>query len=349
MKLIATKLLGFLGLLLLLSGCISGVVQTKQPIQLTNTSSQPLEFTQTVLPSTTATATATMTPPAPTATAEPTATPVYFSGAGDISICGQSGDDQTAAILLERVGSGLYFTAGDNSNENGSLYEYQKCFGPSWGQLMPDLRVVPGNHDYYSDPLENYWVYFDGVAGEPGKGWYSFEHGDWHILMLNSNCGYVGCGPSSEQIDWMKQDLETHPSRCSLAIWHHPRFNSGIAGNADWLYTFWDVLYEQGVDIVVNGHDHHYERMAKINPQGEPDSIYGIRSFIVGTGGASHYGIDKVQPFSEVRITKQFGIIQFELKAESYAWQFINVEGEVLDSGTDVCSPIQQGSESNNP
>jgi len=349
MKLIATKLLGFLGLLLLLSGCISGVVQTKQPIQLTNTSSQPLEFTQTVLPSTTATATATMTPPAPTATAEPTATPVYFSGAGDISICGQSGDDQTAAILLERVGSGLYFTAGDNSNENGSLYEYQKCFGPSWGQLMPDLRVVPGNHDYYSDPLENYWVYFDGVAGEPGKGWYSFEHGDWHILMLNSNCGYVGCGPSSEQIDWMKQDLETHPSRCSLAIWHHPRFNSGIAGNADWLYTFWDVLYEQGVDIVVNGHDHHYERMAKINPQGEPDSIYGIRSFIVGTGGASHYGIDKVQPFSEVRITKQFGIIQFELKAESYAWQFINVEGEVLDSGTDICSPIQQGSESNNP
>ncbi len=349
MKLIATKLLGFLGLLLLLSGCISGVVQTKQPIQLTNTSSQPIEFTQTVLPSTTATATATMTPPAPTATAEPTATPVYFSGAGDISICGQSGDDQTAAILLERVGSGLYFTAGDNSNENGSLYEYQKCFGPSWGQLMPDLRVVPGNHDYYSDPLENYWVYFDGVAGEPGKGWYSFEHGDWHILMLNSNCGYVGCGPSSEQIDWMKQDLETHPSRCSLAIWHHPRFNSGIAGNADWLYTFWDVLYEQGVDIVVNGHDHHYERMAKINPQGEPDSIYGIRSFIVGTGGASHYGIDKVQPFSEVRITKQFGIIQFELKAESYAWQFINVEGEVLDSGTDICSPIQQGSESNNP
>ena len=300
----------------------------------TSTVSPIIELTKTPIPFPT-------TPP-PTRTPQPTKTPVYFSGAGDISICGQMGDDETAEILLNRVGSGLYFSAGDSSNEYGNLYEYQNCFEPSWGQLMPDLRVVPGNHDYYSDPLENYWIYFDGIAGQPGKGWYSFEHGDWHIVMMNSNCGYVGCGPSSEQIAWLKQDLSISENQCSLAIWHHPRFNSGITGNADWLYTFWDVLYEYGVDVVVNGHDHHYERMAKINPQGEADPIFGVRSFIVGTGGVSYYGIDQIQPFSEVRITDQFGVIQFELKPRSYDWQFINVEGEVMDFGSDVCSPDHQ-------
>jgi hypothetical protein len=273
----------------------------------------------------------------------PTSTPVYFSGAGDISICGQTGDDQTAKLLIEQVSVGLYFIAGDSSNENGSLYEYENCFGPSWGQLVPDLRVVPGNHDYYSDPKENYWIYFDGLAGESGKGWYSFEYGDWHIVMLNSNCGYVGCGPSSDQIAWLKQDLESSINQCSLAIWHHPRFNSGVAGNADWLYTFWDVLYEQGVDVVVNGHDHHYERMAKINPQGELDPINGIRSFIVGTGGASFYGMDQIQAFSEVRITNHFGIIQFRLGPIDYSWQFINVDGKVMDKGADRCSPDFSG------
>ncbi|MBE0687541.1 MAG: metallophosphoesterase [Anaerolineaceae bacterium] len=298
--------------------------------------------TQTFLPTYMLTHTKTATTPTPTRTMQPTSTPAYFSGAGDISICGQMGDEQTAEILLNRVGSGLYFSAGDSSNESGLMYEYQQCFGASWGQLLPDLRVVPGNHDYYSNPLENYWIYFYGVAGEPGKGWYSFKHGDWHIVMLNSNCGYVGCSPSSEQIAWLKRDLTLSKNQCSLAIWHHPRFNSGIAGNADWLYTFWDVLYEHGVDVVVNGHDHHYERMTKINPQGEIDRIFGVRSFIVGTGGASYYGIDQIQPFSEVRITDQFGIIQFELKSRSYAWQFINVEGEVMDFGSDVCSPDPQ-------
>jgi hypothetical protein len=301
----------------------------------TITVSTKIELTKTPIPSTII---LTSTAQTETLIPTPTSTPVYFSGAGDISICGQMGDDQTAAILLNWVGSGLYFSAGDSSNENGLIYEYQNCFGPSWGQLLPDLRVVPGNHDYYSDPMQNYWIYFDGVAGEPGQGWYSFEHGDWHIVMLNSNCGYVGCGPSSEQIAWLIQDLTLSKNQCSLAIWHHPRFNSGIAGNADWLYAFWDVLYEYGVDVVVNGHDHHYERMAKINPQGEPDRLIGIRSFIVGTGGASFYEIDQVQPFSEVRILNHFGIIQFELRTDSYQWKFINVDGEIMDQGSDTCS-----------
>ncbi len=338
------KMIAF-GIVLLLSlvGCTSGeptiiLIDTPNlPAQERNgtpTLIIPATSATTAVPTSTPTLTPTLTP-----SASPTSTPVYFSGAGDIAICGQTGDDATAKILMEQVGSGLYFVAGDGSNENGNLYEYQHCFGSSWGQLMPDIRPVPGNHDYKSNPLENYWVYFDGLAGEPGKGWYSFEHGGWHIVMLNANCGYVACGPSSEQVAWLKEDLANHKSVCSLAVWHQPRFNSGLAGNADWLYTFWDVLYDNGVDVVVNGHDHHYERLAKVNPKGELDAERGIRSFIVGTGGAGFYPIDHVLPFSEVRITRQFGIIQFELQPESYSWRFINVDGEVLDAGADTCSP----------
>ena len=268
----------------------------------------------------------------------PTPTPVYFSGAGDIAICGQAGDNRTAALLLKKINKGLYFTAGDNSNEDGTLDQYQNCFGEYWGLLMKDLRVVPGNHDYYSDPMENYFVYFDDV-GEPGKGWYSFDHGSWHIVMLNSNCGSVECGPSSEQIAWLRKDLAKSDSQCTMAIWHHPLFSSGKHGNADWMKTFWDVLYEHGADVVVNGHNHFYERMAKVNPDGELDEN-GIRGFVVGTGGAGFYGIKDKLSFSEVQITHNFGVIHFELYPDHYTWQFINIDNQVMDKGEDVCSPL---------
>ncbi|HSM25855.1 MAG TPA: metallophosphoesterase [Anaerolineaceae bacterium] len=326
--------------LLLMAGCVADnekLYPVVTPAVLTFTPGPTL--TESPSETFTATLTKTLTPVPATPTPTQTNTPVYFSGAGDISICGQDGDNLTADLLLNMVGSGLYFVAGDASNENGSLYEYQNCFGPSWGQLMPDLRVVPGNHDYYSDTLQNFWVYFDGVAGEPGKGWYSFEHGEWHIVMLNSNCGYVGCGPSSEQVAWLKQDLAENQSICSMAIWHHPRFNSGFAGNAHWLHSFWEVLHEFGADVVVSGHDHHYERLAKVDPAGNLDETGGIRSFIVGTGGVGFYAIDKILPISDVRITRQFGIIQFKFFPDGYSWEFINVDGEVLDQGADQCNP----------
>jgi hypothetical protein len=339
-KIIIIKIILFS--LLVFVGCTNQAISPGEESEnsFTNTNTPTITRTvETPAPSlTNVTRTPTSSPMA-TQTATITSTPVYFSGAGDISICGQIGDEQTAAILTDRIGSGLYFSAGDNSNENGLMYEYINCFGSSWGQLMPNLRVVPGNHDYYSNPIENYYKYFEGLAGEAGKGWYSFDHGNWHIVMLNSNCGHVGCGPTSKQVDWLNTDLAISDADCSMAIWHHPRYNSGIAGNADWLYSFWDVLYAHGVDIVVNGHDHHYERMAKINPKGEFDLRSGIRAFIVGTGGASFYGIDQIQPFSEVRITDNFGVIQFELQPKSYIWQFINVDGEVMDQGSDTCSP----------
>lgn len=290
----------------------------------------------------TKTSTATFTPipatntPTSTPTSTPTPKPVILAAVADIAICGQQGDDQTAALIKD-WGVTDILIAGDLSNEDGTLYQYQNCYQPSWGQYAQMIHPVPGNHDYYSNPFENYYLYFGEAAGEPGKGYYSFESGNWHIIALNSNCGAIACGPSSEQADWLRQDLADSSDKCSIAFWHIPRWNSGPAKNAHWMSTFWDILYENGADIVINGHDHHYERTGKVDPQGMPDDRSGIREFIVGTGGAGHYYEDTPFAFSEKTIYGQFGVLKLTLGLDTYAWQFINVDGAVLDAGSDVC------------
>jgi hypothetical protein len=294
-----------------------------------------------VLPSKTVTSTLlpTLTPSVTiTPTVAITPTPVIFAGAGDIAICGQEGDDLTAA-LLRTIAPHAVFTAGDNSNEDGTLVQYQNCFEASWGQFMDIIHPVPGNHDYYSDPLQNYYAYFGEIAGPAGLGYYSYDLGDWHIIALNSNCGYLGCGPSSDQVAWLKQDLTDNPAACTLAIWHHPLFSSGLTRGAPWMQSFWDVLYPAGVDVVINGHDHIYERTGKVDPKGLPDQERGIREFIVGTGGAGHYNLDQKFIFSEKQIIREFGVLKLTLASGSYEWSFINTEGVELDAGVDTCSP----------
>ena len=323
-------------LLILLTGTSCSInrgtgIIADTPAANTNTVTPFTTPSPTPSPSPTFTATTTAT-----ATATATPTPLVVAAVGDIAICGQEGDDQTAALVANWDAE--IIIPGDPNNENGNMYEYQHCYDPSWGVYRDKVHTVAGNHDYYSDPLQNYYAYFGEAAGPPGKGYYSFNLGNWHFIGLNSNCGYVPCGPSSDQFAWLKADLAANKNTCTLAFWHHPRFSSGLAGDADWLWPFWDEIYAAGVDIVINGHDHHYERFAKINPDGEPDPENGIREFIVGTGGASLRGLDHIKPGSEVRIVGQYGVLKLMLSTGSYQWQFINVDGEVLDSGTDTCS-----------
>lgn len=301
---------------------------------LTNTPSA--SATSTFTPSPSATPLPLTKTPVPTATHTQTPTPIILAALADVAICGQDGDDQTAALIKDWGVSDILI-AGDLSNEDGTLYQYQHCYQPSWGQYSQLIHPVPGNHDYYSDPLENYYLYFGEAAGEPGKGYYSFDSGNWHIIALNSNCGAIACGPSSEQAAWLQQDLANSNDTCSIAFWHIPRWNSGPAKNAHWMSSFWDILYENDVDIVINGHDHHYERTGKVDPQGMPDDRQGIREFIVGTGGAGHYYEDTPYAFSEKTVYGQFGVLKLTLGRNDYAWQFINVNGEVLDAGNDVC------------
>ncbi len=321
-------------MLLFFAGCSKLSSNQRVTVQLTETASPTLTASATATPSATATVTASPTATA-TATATATPTPVILAAVGDIAICGQEGDDQTAALIADWDAN--IIIPGDPNNEDGTLWQYQNCYEPAWGVLRDRIHTVAGNHDYYSDPNTNYYAYFGEAAGPSGLGYYSFDLGDWHIIALNSNCGYLACGPSSDQVAWLKEDLASHDNTCSLTFWHHPYFSSGLAGNADWLWPFWDELYAAGVDVIINGHDHHYERFAKLNPAAEPDPEDGIREFIVGTGGASLRGLDQIKPGSEVRIVGEYGVLKLILGADGYQWEFFNVDGEVLDSGIDTC------------
>ncbi len=324
---------------LLIALLSAGCVPVAQPRIATPTSVSTLAAAAaTPLPPTTATAAVTATPlPTQTPTSIPTPTPATLTGAGDIVECGYDGAAQTAA-LLEKM-PGAIFTAGDNSNDSGRQVEYKNCFGPTWGQFLDRIHPVPGNHDYNTDDGQPYYQYFGAAAGEPGKGWYSYDLGAWHIVALNSNCDAVNCREDSEQLNWLRQDLQSHPALCTLAYYHLPRWSSGQAGNAGWIAPIFDTLYENSVDMVVNGNDHEYERIAPLDPEGALDLQHGVRSFVVGTGGAGLRSFSKViAPGSEERIADTFGVIQFKLYPDHYEWAFLPVGGgPALDSGRENC------------
>jgi acid phosphatase type 7 len=305
------------------------------PTAETLTQTEAVEYTFTPEPTATARPT-----PTPTETTEPTLTPtptpVLLIGAGDIAVCGEDQDELTSAIL-ERYPEAAIFTAGDNTYDTGRAVEYQNCYGPSWGRFKDRTRPSPGNHDYMTDQGAPYFAYFGAQAGEPGKGFYSYDLGDWHIVVLNSNCNDIACGNTSAQVEWLRADLAASDKACTLAYWHHPRFSSGLAGNSGWISPFWRALYEAGAEIVINGHDHNYERFAPQDPDANRDPR-GIRAFVVGTGGAYQRRFGEIQPNSEVRQTGSFGVILFSLYPDRYEWQFVGIEGETFtDSGEGSC------------
>ncbi len=288
-------------------------------------------------------------PTTPSATASgatsPTASPspappggMTLVGAGDIAACDSPGAAATAA-LLDAI-PGAVFAAGDNAYERGTAAEFADCYARTWGRHKARTRPAPGNHDYTTNGAAAYFAYFGDAAGEAGRGWYSYDLGAWHVVVLNSNCGSVGgCGPSSPQARWLDADLAAYPTRCALAIWHHPRFSSGDEHGNDPAYaTFWDMLYERGVDVVINAHDHDYERFAPQTPDGLRNDALGVREFVVGTGGASLRRAGRPIANSEVLRDDAFGVLRLTLRAVGYDWQFVPVAGSTLtDSGSGTC------------
>ncbi|MBZ0159663.1 MAG: PASTA domain-containing protein [bacterium] len=259
-------------------------------------------------------------------------------GAGDIASCVSDGDDATAN-LLDAI-DGVVFTLGDNAYVAGTPVEFAACYDPSWGRHKSRTRPAPGNHDYHTRGAFGYFDYFGDAAGDPDKGYYSYDLGSWHIIVLNSNCAKIGgCGPGSPQEQWLRADLVAHPATCTLAYWHHPRFSSGRHGGDAALEAFWQALYEHDADVVLAGHDHVYERFAPQTPDGKPDPIHGIRQFVVGTGGDRHHTFaGPVIANSEVRNGETFGVLKLTLQPASYEWQFIPVAGQKFtDSGTGRC------------
>jgi PKD repeat protein len=256
-------------------------------------------------------------------------------GAGDIARCNAGGDEQTAA-LLGGIG-GTVITLGDNAYENGSAAEYANCYDPTWGTQKGRTLPAPGNHEYQTPGATGYFGYFGATAGDPSRGYYGYDLGSWHVIVLNSECAYIGgCGAGSPEEQWLRADLAEHASANVLAIWHKPRFSSGTTHGSDpTMGPFWNALYEYGADIILNGHEHNYERFAPQSPFGVSDATYGIRELVSGTGGASHYPFGSPIANSEVRNNTTFGVLKLTLDAASYSWEFVPVGGgSFTDSGT---------------
>jgi hypothetical protein len=257
--------------------------------------------------------------------------------AGDIAACTEDGDERTAPIVAGQAGTVLI--AGDNAYESGSLREYEECYDPSWGQFFLRTRPVPGNHEYQTPDAAGYFDYFGDRAGERGKGWYSYDLGRWHVVALNSECARIGgCDAGSEQEQWLRADLAAHPNLCTLAYWHRPRFSSGEHDDEETVAPLWQALYDAGADLVLQGHDHDYERFAPLDASGAIDVDHGIKSFVVGTGGRQLRGFTRIHDTSEVRDSDTFGVLRVELAPDGYSWEFLPEPGSAFtDTGTVAC------------
>jgi hypothetical protein len=259
-------------------------------------------------------------------------------GAGDIAACDSAGAANTAALVAGIPGT--VFTLGDNAYDVGSSEEFADCYDSTWGRFKDRTRPTPGNHDYYTQGASAYFDYFGTDAGNRNEGWYSYGIGSWHVVVLNSDCDSVGgCGPGSRQLSWLEADLSANHSQCTLAMWHHALFTSGSELPTQATADFWRVLYAAGADVVLNGHDHDYERFAPMAPDGTLDSARGIREFVVGTGGKNLLPWRAVAaPGTEIRDNSTFGVMKLTLHQNSYDWQFIQVvDGAFSDSGSGTC------------
>jgi hypothetical protein len=209
------------------------------------------------------------------------------------------------------------------------------CYDASWGRHKSRTRPVPGNHEYEGGYTDAYFVYFGPAAGERGKGYYSYDLGPWHIVALNT---MIEAGPSSSQGKWLSRDLAQNRRYCTLAYFHHPRFSSGPHHTSRRAVDLWDALARAGVDVVISGHDHIYERFAPMTASGRVDQRAGMRQFVVGTGGVSHYAIDRVASNSEARNNTTYGVIRLVLHDRGYDWKFVPVRGgRFTDAGTGAC------------
>jgi hypothetical protein len=250
--------------------------------------------------------------------------------AGDIGSCDGTHDDDVADLAARLPGT--IAMLGDTVYENGSASDYADCFDPVWASVFARIRPALGNHEYQTTDAAAYFTEFGATAGKAGEGWYSYELGPWHVVVLNSNCEFVGgCDAGSAQLAWLVADLAAHPSTCTLAYWHHPRYSSGEHGDDDRTESLWRALAAAGADLVLAGHDHDYERFALID---------GIRSFVVGTGGRSLYEMPRPpEPGSELRANTSYGLLMLTLHGSSYDWRFVPAAGSTLrDAGSGACA-----------
>jgi hypothetical protein len=317
-----------------------------------------------------------------TGTTQPASDWPILVGAGDIAECYEgevppppaqaiaqalASPAAATAALLDRI-PGTVVALGDNAYEIGSRYDYDVCYEPTWGRHYERTQPSAGNHEYMTPGALGYFSYFADRSAAP-LGYYSYDVGQWHVVVLNSTTQVYSCYPpetsevvrdplwpdpldvepttaalgrlcvgDAAQQAWLLTDLaENRDRRCTVAYFHHPRFSSGNHGNHYQLQRIWDILYAYGVDVVLTGHDHDYERFAPQDPEGRRDLAFGIRQFIVGTGGSTLRAVTERVPNSEVVLTGSHGVLALGLGSNGYGWAFVATDGSVLDSGSDNC------------
>lgn len=266
--------------------------------------------------------------------------PVTIVAAGDIGQCfggpaAGSGAAKTAALVGSQ--DGLVLTLGDHAYEYGSPEEFAHCFDPTWGAFKSRIRPAPGNHDYYTDGAEGYFGYFGAQAGPDRRGWYSFDHAGWHFIALNT---LTDVSAQSPQYAWLVADLaQSADTACTIAFWHYPAFNSGAAyGSVLAMRPFFAALQAAGVEMVLSGHEHIYERFAPQKADGTLDLERGVRQFVVGTGGHTLNPLGPPIANSEFRQNTTMGVLRLTLRDGAYDWQFVPVGGGApLDAGTGTC------------
>jgi hypothetical protein len=272
-------------------------------------------------------------------------------GVGDIASCSQRLGVETAILVdsilradsVAKVQASV-FTLGDNVYSSGTTEQFEKCFTPAWGdpkrRIMKSLHPTPGNHEYYSPNADPYYKYFGPAAGVVGKGYYSYDVAKWHIVVVNSELfvnSIFSDSARKEQLDWVARDLKDHKALCTIAYWHNPRFSSGWHGNDPRFDALWQILYGDGVDLVLNGHDHDYERFAPVNPAGILDSAKGIAEIVAGTGGEELRGFNAIVPNSVYRIEGRVGVLLLTLGDKEWRSAWVEVGGRVWDQAGGKC------------
>ena len=266
----------------------------------------------------------------------------FNNGVGQPRYCRQ----KLSSDLLLRSDLSRVLVVGDAQYETGTLAQFQQSFHPSWGRVKPLISPVPGNHEYYTPGAPGYYDYFNGPgaatgpAGDRDKGYYSYEIGGWHVVALNSQCEEIGgCDPDSPQARWFRADLATHPAACTLAYWHGPRYTSGRYGNqSEDVRPLFDAAYAGGVDVVLSGHEHFYERFAPQDGAGRADAARGVRQFTVGVGGRGPHGFATVAPNSEFRTSSVIGVLEMTLGEGTFDWRLVRARSSsIADSGSGRC------------
>src|SRR4051812_45001461 len=262
--------------------------------------------------------------------------PNYHSGNGTATACRQ----RYASDLLVNGGYDAVLALGDLQYNSGSLSDFNAVYDPTWGRVKSITYPVVGNHEYGQSNASGYFQYFGSRAGQAGKGWYSFDLGSWHILSINSECDQIGgCGTGSPEETWLRADLAEHPAECTIAMWHKGRFSSGHDGDNTFIQPMWADLYDAGVEMLLSGHSHDYERFAPQDDAGHLDNANGVRQFIVGTGGAFFTGLGtSIDANSQAHQNTTYGVLQLTLRSGAYDWKFLPEVGKTYaDSGTTSC------------